>query len=455
MFKLISSHFSLIFFYVLAILLISKTFYNLIVVLKKQKDADLITKTEQLYNVELIRPLIFVKYFATCFTIPFLSQYILNITLSAGFSNQTASFAYVIYQVFFMLMIIPSGYIMEFGRIKRMLFIFFLLEALTYFILGITHSFWVILAVQIMFGIIIPISSSAEYAYILAYSTQQNRGEALALYSNTTKGAMISGIFLGGVLASSIGPAHTLLVSGLLITACLFYIIFILPKVDCKIIDCSIVHQEIQSKSILKLNFKKLLLLVKDLDFMRTILLVAFPIGILRDGIFLFSLPIILTYKHIPHEIIGQIMVLFSIGFFITNKYISKKADLSKNEPYYLFLGLMGSALALFMIAGLDNKGIYLLSIGLLILGLFRGFLLSPSMSFISKGPSSLIIGKNVSISIFRLFQVLGQIAGPILVAFLLSLTHHSSFMFAIIGGLCLGFAILFKLFRKIPHFPD
>ena len=447
MFKHLSLHFSLIFFYVLAILLIGKTFYNLIVVLKKQKHANIITKTEKLYNVELIRPLIFVKYFATCFTIPFLSQYILNITLAAGFSNQIASFAYVMYQVFFMLMIVPSGFIMEFGRIKRMLFIFFLLEAITYFILGVTHSFWVILAMQIMFGIIIPISSSAEYAYILAYSTQQNRGEALALYSNTTKGAMISGIFLGGVLASSIGPAHTLIVSGLLITACLFYIVFIIPKVDCKIIDCGVVNREIQSKSILKLNFKKLWLIIKDLEFMKTILLVAFPIGILRDGIFLFSLPIILTYKHIPHETVGQIMVLFSIGFFITNKYISKKADKSKNESYYLFLGLMGSTLALFLISGLDNKGIYLLSIGLLILGIFRGFLLSPSMSFISKSSSSSIIGRNVSISIFRLFQVLGQIAGPILVAFLLSRTHHSSFMFAIIGGLCLVFAVLFRAF--------
>lgn len=450
MFKLISLHFGLTFFYVLAVLLISKTFYNLIVVFQKQKGTNITTKIEKLYNVELIRPLIFVKYFATCFTIPFLSQYILNITLSAGFSNQTASFAYVIYQIFFMLMIVPSGYIMEFGRIKRILFIFFLLEAIIYFILGVTHSFWVILAMQIMFGIIIPFSSSAEYAYILAYSTQQNRCEALALYSNTTKGAMISGIFLGGVLASSIGPAHTLIISGLLITACLFYIVFVLPKVDCKLIDCGVVNQEVRSKStpILRLNLKKLLLIVKNMDFVKTILLVAFPIGILRDGIFLFSLPIILAYKHIPHEIVGQIMVLFSIGFFITNKYISKKADLSKNESYYLFLGLMGSALALFIIAGLDNKGIYLLSIGLLILGFFRGFLLSPSMSFISKGSSSSIIGKNVSISIFRLFQVLGQIAGPILVAFLLSYTHHSSFMFAIIGGLCLGFAVLFKLLR-------
>ncbi len=462
MLKFSLQNLSTIFFFSLAIILICKTFYNLLAAFKQKKTLlktnNLISsKAESLFRVELIRPLIFIKYFAACLAIPFLSQYILNAALKFGLSSEIASIAYVSYQVIFMLMIVPSGYIMEIGSIKRLLLITFALEALIYITLGLTSNFWIIFCMQIMFGIVIPLSSSAEYAYIIAFSANDNRSEMLALYSNTTKGAMISGIFLGGILASRIGEHHTLLLSGILISTCLLYIIFLISNIDCKAINCGTIQKEIKEKSNISLHFKDLIVILKDYNFLKIILFVAFPIGILRDGIFLYSLPIILTRNHIAHSVIGKIMVLFSIGFFMTNKFISKKADQAKTESSFLFFGLIGSAFALFLISGLNlthlfgienhQLGLYFLSIGLLVLGLFRGFLLSPSMGSISKSKTASIIGKNVAISIYRLCEVSGKIIGPILIALLLAYSNFSSITFMIIGGLIFVFALLFQAF--------
>ena len=158
-------HIFTVLLFLLSFFLIGKTFYNLIFAYVKR---------DSFFFVELIRPVIFIKYFASCLTIPFLSQYILHVALHAGFSEFTSSLIYVLYQVTFVVMLIPTGYVAEFSNIKYLLLIGYLLEGVLYVFLGLFPNIWVIFFIQIIFGFVIPISSSCEYAFIFNHSDNKN-----------------------------------------------------------------------------------------------------------------------------------------------------------------------------------------------------------------------------------------------------------------------------------------
>ena len=310
--------------------------------------------------------------------------------------------------------------------------------------LGLFPNIWVIFFIQIIFGFVIPISSSCEYAFIFNHSDNSNRAESLALYSNTLKGAAISGIFLGGFFFESISASNTFIIAGFFILVCLLYIGLLIPNLRRKD-TLKIANSFLKLKS---LNFKDLKVFL-NVKFLLMMLLVALPIGILQEGVFLFGIPIILSHFHVREVLIGEVMVLFSLGYFATNKYISKKADKNKKELTYIFWGLLGISISLIVMSIILRGSLLMLGFGLFLLGVFRGFIYSPSISVVSKSTVARITGKNVSLSVFRLFEMVGRILGPLLVGLLLIFDDSSLGTFIFIAFIMLLCAFVFKVFMK------
>ena len=90
-----------------------------------------------------------------------------------------------------------------------------------------------------------------------------------------------------------------------------------------------------------------------------------------------------------------------------------------------------------------------MLGFGLFLLGVFRGFIYSPSISVVSKSTVARITGKNVSLSVFRLFEMVGRILGPLLVGLLLIFDDSSLGTFIFIAFIMLLCAFVFKVFMK------
>ena len=128
-----------------------------------------------LHVIEIVRLLTFIKLLATGLSTVFLSQYMLQITLASKMPASLASLLYVFYQIIFILMIIPGGYMVEARRLKFLLMIVIGLEALMFFGFGMATNFWEILLLQIAFGVLGPLSSSTEYAYIFRFSSGKTR----------------------------------------------------------------------------------------------------------------------------------------------------------------------------------------------------------------------------------------------------------------------------------------
>ena len=390
----------------LAIFLIIKNFYNLFVVYKKHPNDE----QNFLFTVEKLRPLIFVKFFANCLTMPFLSQYILSLAHNSGVSAHIASMAYVTYTIFFVLTLVPGGRLVEVKNVKIVLLLMLLAEAVAFGALGVINNFWLIFAVQAFFGIIIPVSSSAEYAYIFHFSNEKNRAYALALYANTIKGAAIAGIFIGGILLHKMSMHSVFLVTVFLLICCILYGYLFLPEFTSK-------PSGGKTERTLRVLYKNFSAILKDADFLFSSLLAAFPLGLISDGLILFALPILLVKQHISYSIIADIMVLFSLGFFVSNKFIAKKIDQNGLEKKIIIFGLCGAALIIIL---MRYFGLPFLICGLFILGMLNGCMLSTSIAVASKSNISKLIGKNTALSVYRLFDFFGRIIGPMVISFLL-----------------------------------
>lgn len=438
-------------FALLVIFIFGKTLVNPILAgwkVRKRRLVGLFGKNFAIYKVELLRLLVFIKLFANSLTIVFLPQYMLKITLNAGFSAGWASFLYVCYQATFILMILPAGYLVEAKYLKRLLTLVIGLEAAAFLGFSLANNFWEILALQIIFGILVPISSATEYAYIFKLSSVNNRNEMLAMYNNTLKGAIIVGTFCGGFIVNWIGAKSTFVVACLLdILALLCTLIFlpaIKPKYD------NVIKRANLSSFNLKYVFRSMLEALRNLSLMKTLLLVVMPLGFLEDGIVLFGLPLYLSNNNINYKSIGQILVLFSVAFFLTNKFLSQKADKLRIDTLLLFLGLIGFSCALLVISGVTVSNWYFWLVGgIFLLGLFRGFVVTPAIGYTVKHPMANLVGKNVLLAIYRVFESFGRIIGPIIIMQLFIAFNYSSLTFLIAACMYLLLGTVFIILSR------
>ncbi|MBU1628758.1 MAG: MFS transporter [Gammaproteobacteria bacterium] len=430
----------------LALFLCAKTGWNLFQAHRTQKQYR-----NNLFLVETIRPLVFLKIFAISLYVSFFPQYLMHITIHSGWPESATSILYVMYQLTVILMIVPGGYLVEVKNIKRILMVTTFTEALLLVTFGLSTHFWQIVVIQILFGLLVPISSASEHAYILQLSSEKERSTAFSLYYNSLKGAMLAGIALGGSLSLYTGERGVFLVAGAAVLVATLYVFFCVPNLSAN------QHGKHRLTTKKPFNFifvlKALPRAFRNMQFSKITILIGLTLGILNDGVILFGMPLILWKHHVPRDQIGQILVLFTIGFFITNKTISRKADEWKADSLFLSLGLLGLGISFFVLAHFGNHnqsismmGLLILMLGLLLSGMFRGFLLSTGLSAVSKNAVTRVIGKNVAMSIFNFFQTLGTIIGPLFMMFLFNTCDYSSKAFNWVGGIFIAFFLLFIL---------
>ena len=429
-------------FIILSFVLIIKTFVNFIVAYYKQRNSKQVDIVER-YQIERLRPLVFIKLFANCLTVAFFPQYLLKLTINSHMPASFSAIVYTVYQVFFIIMLIPGGYFGEVKSIKKILIITTLIESVLLAGFALSSNIWEILLLQALFGCMIPISSSAEYAYILRFTHEKNRSFGFALYSNSLKASAIAGIAIGGILVGHLGAQAVFLVSSIVMFFAFLYVIGVIPRIS---LTDSPLMQARRGAVSFRFVLKELPKIFRNFTFVKTIFCVGFPLGLLNDGIILFSFPLLLSHYHFSSATIGQLLVLATLGFFLSNKFISKRADKYNSKRKTIVFGLLGIGLGLLLIASFKmpfiehyqrwHLDIFMFVIGLILLGVFRGFIVAPSTAYISENPVTQTIGKNVTLSVYRLFQTLGSVVGPIMIMFLLIKLHYSLLSYVILAGL-------------------
>lgn len=423
-------------FLALAVFLCVKAIWNLLS----------ITVGRQPYSrkvIERLRFIVFLKFFSNSLMVSFFPQYIAVLVRASHLPAMVTSFSYILYQICFLLMLLPGGYFGEMRSVKKIVLVVTFIESLLFFGLGLIHTVWLFLLLQLLFGCAIPLSSSAEYAYLLHFSRTQNRAEGFALYANSLKGALIAGAIIGGALAKYFSYQQLFFIAAILVLLDLFFAWFLLPAFKS---SKALMQNRRYRHMAFTFVLKKLPALLLKKDFFRMTLGVGFAIGLIDDGVVLFSLPLLLSYYHVAHAVIAQLLVLVSIGFFMSNRIISRRADQLKNRRRFVQIGFFGLTAALLLFAlskqfSSIHGWLFTLSAALLLLGLFRGFVVGPASALIVEHEVGSELGKNVVLSLFRVCQMIGSIVGPVLLMMLFENLHYHMSVYAVIAVIvfCLG----------------
>jgi predicted MFS family arabinose efflux permease len=288
--------------------------------------------------------------------------------------------------------------------------------------------------------------SIAVQSYILEVAGANRRTRGSAIIVSGYNGGMISGAAIGTLLAVYMGPERVFAFGGIVALFIVLYGLTIVPKRRAA-------PDEPRPGTAGQIGFfRGLFRAARDWEFLKATLLVGIPTKATVTGITVFALPLLLSRRHYAQEDIGQIIMLYSAGVLISSAIVSGLADRIGRTSGLLFAGTVGSGVALALIglmgwgglAGVSHGATLLLIGGLSLLGLSHGFINAPVMTHIGDTPAADAMGRTGVVSIYRLVERGGHIAGPILVGQLLVMGAYHPSVISMIGLVILGFGVVF-----------
>ena len=213
-------------------------------------------------------------------------------------------------------------------------------------------------------------------------------------------------------------------------------------------------NQEPQSSNLQMHPLKKALRTLTDGEFFKSCFFVGIIGRAVITGIILFAMPLLLKDKFNQPEI-GQILIVYFAGFFLSSLLVSKTIKKNKHLRLFLFLSTQLAGLALFSLGFMNWE--YLARIlpntlattifitsSLALLGLSHGLLSIPISRHILQTKSSTLWSKSSLKAAYLFLESIGAVAGPLLIAQLLILLHAQTLSISWIGVLSILGGILF-----------
>jgi hypothetical protein len=217
--------------------------------------------------------------------------------------------------------------------------------------------------------------------------------------------------------------------------------------------------------------------LMKDLEFVKTILLVGMPAKAVLTGVIIFALPLLLARLEFAQEDIGQIIMLYAAGVLVASRWVSRRVDRAGKTTPVLFWGsvVCGAGLLLIGIGNVaastgeivlpylgefpglaENPQLAtgLVIAGVVVLGVAHGFINAPVVTHVAATAAAARIGRSAATATYRFLERVGHVAGPILVGQLLILTGHNPLAIAFVGGAVVLFGVLFLVPVRSPLAP-
>ena len=433
--------------------------------------------TKRGFLLSLIGPLYFITVFVTSgLNASFLPQYFQELASEAN-AKVDISTLFSIYYAFYAIALLVTGTLAQKKGPKPLLLSGGFLILLALLLLIFVPSYTVLFFIQAITGFGEGMFFIAVQSYILRIAAKEQRTKAAAIIVNSLYGGLLSGTAIGALLNAdpTVGYRGVFALGGLITVFLLFYVIRLIPRIvgedfsdpqeksaaawaeELGLEDATMTLYAPGRKGKGKGSFIKVL---KDLDFIKTAILIGVPVKIIMAGIFKASLPLVLSRQNYRTDDVGQILMLYAAGVLLSSAIIPRIADKMGKTRAILFLGAVGSGLGLILIGliGWDRivmtGSVYLttgiLLTGMLILGVSHGFIQAPIMTHISNTRTATRLGKSSATSIYRLVERVGNIGGPLLVGALLVKSSYDAMTISWIGmGVVLCGVLFLVQFRK------
>jgi predicted MFS family arabinose efflux permease len=421
---------------------------------------DSVVMSRETMSTGVVKPLFFIAIFLEHMTYSFLLQYMRDVATAAGLSPSMASAPFMAYYLFFALSLIPSGHVAQNFGPRALIHGGLILAGSGLLLLVLPIGFWGVMGARVMSGIGQGMLFIGVQSYILANASAGKRTQGNGIIVFGFQGGMISGMAIGSLLVTYMGPAGIFKLAGLLACVTALYGLMVVPPES---------HQrrgDVSLGATLRRLGSDVSRVLSNGQFMQTMLLIGIPAKAALTGIITFALPLLLAQQHYKQEDIGQIIMLYAIGVVVASHYVSRFVDRTGRTVQVLTFGAAVSGLGMIAVGqtewnGLDNLygellPTVIIAFGVIVVGMAHGCVNAPVVTHIAELKLARRIGVDATTATYRFLERVGHIAGPIVAGQMFLMVGISPAVVTWFGAITILLAIVFfALFDprdQVPH---
>ncbi|WP_417594935.1 MFS transporter [Oceanospirillum sp.] len=305
-------------------------------------------------------------------------------------------------------------------------------------------NLWQLLIVRSITAVGYGIVFITAQGYVTDNTTVENRTRGMAMFLSGFFSGSLCGAAIGGILSDRIGFEATFMLSA---TLSLISAVFVMQFFEAKEKDSDAPPPAV-------LSFSDFTTLLTDKYFLLITFLSAIPAKLLLTGFLYYAGPVYLNELGANQSSVGRILMAYGLAIVLVSPLSAWLGDRLKNKSAFIMFGGGLSALALFAVYLIP--GIYGMFTGVLLLGVAHGVGVSPQLSLLTekvKLKNGLTLGK--TIGIFRLTERIGNIAGPLVAATLISFMGFQNSFLWLSSGVAASLillVVLYSMFRSMDQ---
>ena len=405
--------------------------------------------------LDLVKPVFFVAIFLEHLNYAFLPQFMYEVVAKAGLSEAYASAPFMAYYLCFALALIPSGHFAQHKSARPLMYVGLALAGAGLMVMAVWADFYILLLARSISGIGQGMLFIGVQSYILTMASPGRKTRGAAIIVLGFQGGMISGMAIGSLLVTYMGPMGIFNLSGMIAFILALYAILVVPVAKRP------AQKDIRVGFTLGQLAGNLGRVLRSLEFLKTMFLIGIPAKAVLTGVVIFALPLLLAQKEYAQEDIGQIIMVYAAGVVLASTYVSRLVDRTGQTYAILFWGATISGVGLLLIgliglsplnmgAGGSTLVTVTLIVGVATVGIAHGFINAPVVTHVADSELAAKIGASSLTATYRFLERLGHIAGPIIVGQLFLLWGQNASILAWVGAAILLCGLLF-LFPTFP----
>ncbi len=394
--------------------------------------------------LDFAKPVFFLGVLAEHMTYAFLPQFVKQAAANSGVAEAYATVPFFGFYAAFALTLIPAGGVAQRIGARPLMYFGLLLAGAGIAAIALTPNFWAIAIARSVSGIGQGMLFIGIQSYLLSVASPERKTQAAAVIVYGFQGGMISGMAVGSLLVTSLGPQGIFLLSSIVAVVSAAYCLAIVPKIN-------VAEGQIGSRN--RDLIRGLGEAIRSVQFLNTMLTVGVPAKAVLTGIIVFALPLLLTQSNFAQADIGQMIMIYAISVVIASHFIAPRVDRLGSARMVLFQGTLISALGLGLVAyggtltmayaaSTHFGGTIILMTGIAIVGIAHGFINAPVVTFIADSHLAAKIGASTATATYRFAERAGHIMGPVIMGFLFIVFKDdwAAIGFAAVGIVLLGF---------------
>jgi len=403
-------------------------------------------------SLVFVKPIFFLAVFLEHLTYSFLPKFMQEAATATGMSVGFASAPFVAYYLCFALSLIPAGHCSDRYGPKPLIWGGLVLSSASVLALAVPLDIFCLAILRAASGIGQGMLFIGIQTYILAVSSPEKKTQGASIIVFGYQGGMISGMAIGSLLVTYLGPQGVFMISAAIgfVTALYSMLLVAMKPASVRVERGFNVGIRRVASDLGKV--------ISSGEFLKTMFCIGVPAKAILTGTITFALPLLLDQQGYGLEEIGQIIMLYGIGVVASSTYISRLVDRTGRTETILFAGAMLSGAGLVLIGltepnlvGPGPFGTVLVITGVMLVGVGHGFINAPVVTHVAHSELSAKIGVNPVTTAYRFLERLGHVAGPFVVAQLFMFWGERPQVIAGIGIMTAVFALFFIAWKVQP----